>query len=224
MDTNCAMKLSTDAVLLGAWAEIGNSTKILDVGTGSGIIALMLAQRSRAHIYTIDLHAPSIEDADLNFKKSPWKERLQLNHSSFSDFINVCENKYDLIVSNPPYHSKSLKSPIDIVNLARHTTRLSHGELITGIKKILHLTGRFCVILPSPEIENFQQLAAIEGFWCLHACKVFPKTGKPANRILLEFGFQKPKEIIVTEIFIRNSTGEYHETYIGLTKEFYLNF
>jgi len=224
IDTNCAMKVSTDAVLLGAWTEIRNSEHILDVGTGSGIIALMLAQRSTAQVEAIDIHQPSCNDADLNFENCPWNERLHLYNLAFSDFIKECKTKYDLIVSNPPYHNRSLKSPSDKVNLSRHTISLSHEELLMGIKKILQPDGRFCIILPFSEFQNFKQQATFEGLYSLHECVVFPKTSKPANRMLLEFGLLRPLEIRRSEITIRNSVGDYNESYKELTKDFYLHF
>ena len=224
IDTNCAMKVSTDAVLLGAWAEIRNSKRILDIGTGSGIIAIMLAQRSTAQVDAIDIHLPSCKDADMNFENCPWNERLHLYNLSFSDFLNARKNKYDLIVSNPPYHNRSLKSPSDKVNLSRHTISLSHEELIMGIKKILHPDGIFCIILPFSEFQNFKQLSINEGLFCLHECFVLPKTNKPVNRVLIEFGLLHPSEIQRSEITIRNSVGDYHESYKELTKDFYLHF
>ena len=224
IDTNCAMKVSTDAVLLGAWTEIRNSDHILDIGTGSGIIALMLAQRSAAQIEAIDIHLPSCEDAVLNFENSPWNDRLHLYNSAFSDFLKAHKTRYDLIVSNPPYHNRSLKSPSDKVNLSKHTISLSHEELLRGIKKILQPDGRFCIILPFSEFQNFKQLASFEGLYCLHECLVFPKTSKPANRILIEFGLLRSTEIRRSEITIRKSVGDYHESYKELTKDFYLHF
>jgi tRNA1Val (adenine37-N6)-methyltransferase len=224
IDTHCAMKLSTDAVLLGAWAETGNSKRILDIGTGSGIIAIMLAQRSPAQITAIDIHSASCEDAALNFTNCHWKERLQLHNLSFSDFVNDCSEKYDLIVSNPPFHNKSLKSPSEKVNLSKHTTALTHEELITGVKKILLPEGRFCIIQPNSELQNFRQLAFNEGFFIRHECFVYPKKGKPANRMLIELVRFCPEEIRKSEITIRNSIGDFHESYIEMTKDFYLHF
>lgn len=224
IDTNCAMKVSTDAVLLGAWTEIRNSEHILDIGTGSGIIALMLAQRSIAQVEAIDIHLPSCEDAEMNFKNCPWNERLHLCNLSFSDFLKASKTKYDLIVSNPPYYNRSLKSPSDKVNLSRHTISLSHEELLMGIKKLLQPDGIFCIILPFSEFQNFKQLATFEGLYSLHECVVFPNTSKPANRMLIEFGLFRPSEIRRSEITIRNSVGDYNESYKELTKDFYLHF
>ncbi len=224
IDTNCAMKVSTDAVLLGAWAEVGNVNRILDIGTGSGIIAVALAQRSTARIDAIDIHAPSCEDAGLNFSNCQWKERLKLYQLPFSDFIIQNEPEYDLVVCNPPYHSKSLKSPSENVNISRHTTTLSHKELVNGTKTILRPGGRFCVILPLTERQNFKQIAMDIGLHCRHECEVFPKTSKPANRVMIEFGLMRPSDIRTSQITIRNSSGTYNLSYIELTKDYYLNF
>jgi tRNA1Val (adenine37-N6)-methyltransferase len=223
-DTNSAMKVSTDAVLLGAWTKPDHANKILDVGTGSGIIALMLAQHSNAQIDAIDIHEPSLSDAEVNFKNSKWVNKLNLYQSSFNDFINACDREYDLIVSNPPYYNNCLQSPHEETNLARHTSNLNHRELISGIKKILSREGRFTVILPVSESQNFKDLASSEGFRCKQECLVFPNANKPANRVLFEFGSDKPEKDSTSSLYIRNSEKLYHPSYIELTKDFYLNF
>jgi len=223
-DSKCALKVGTDAVLLGAWADPHNSNRILDIGTGSGIIALMLAQRSLAEIEAIDIDRPSFKDATVNFKNSPWKDRLFSKNLSFTEFLNEGEKNYDLIVSNPPFHNRSLQSSSLKGNISKHTTSLTHEELATGVRKILKPTGKFCIILPFSEYQNFKQLAAFQVLYVGQECFVIPKIGKPANRILIEFRLQHSPELKTSEITIRNSAGNYHKSYIELTKDFYLNF
>jgi tRNA1Val (adenine37-N6)-methyltransferase len=218
------MKVNTDAVLLGAWIVINKPNRILDIGTGSGIIAVMLAQRSTEMIDAIDIHEPSFNDASINFENCPWKERMQLYNLSFSDYLPVCTQKYDLVVSNPPFHNKSLKSTSEQVNISKHTTSLTHEELIFGVKKILNPAGRLFVILSYSEYQNFKQLSEHNGLHCQQECFVIPKTGKPANRVMIEFGWQLPVEIQISKITIRHSNGNYQESYMELTKDFYLNF
>jgi tRNA1Val (adenine37-N6)-methyltransferase len=224
IDTHCAMKVSTDAVLLGAWADVSSSNHVLDIGTGSGIIAIMLAQRSEARIDAIDIHGPSCDDADLNFSNCIWHERLELYRMSLSDFLINCNSGYDLVVCNPPYHSKSLKSPSENVNISRHTTTLTHGELVKGVKSILQPYGRFCVILSPSEIQNFIQLAKNHGLFCKLECRIFPKPDKPLNRVMLEFSMFPETKINSSQIILRDSTGAYHLSYMELTSHFYLNF
>jgi len=218
------MKVGTDATLLGAWADIKNVERIFDIGTGSGVIAVMLAQRSNAQIDAIDIHEPSCRDAGLNFRSCSWSNRLHCFHSSLENFINITGKKYDLIVSNPPFHRNSLKSPLDDVNLARHETSLTHKELVSGVKRLLSPTGRFCLILPFSEYPHFSELSSAEGLHCQKESLVIPKTGKPANRVLIEFGFHKPAMATRSTITVRNSSGGFHEEYIHLTKDFYLHF
>jgi tRNA1Val (adenine37-N6)-methyltransferase len=218
------MKVGTDATLLGAWAEIKNAVRILDIGTGSGVIAVMLAQRSNAQIDAIDIHEPSCKDAGLNFRRCSWSSRLHCFHSSFENFINTTVKKYDLIVSNPPFHRNSLKSPMDDVNLARHETSLTHKELVSGVKRLLSSSGRFCLILPFSEYQHFIDLSSACGLHCQKESFVIPKAGKPVNRVLVDFGFQKPALATRSYITVRNSSGGFHEEYIYLTKDFYLHF
>ena len=218
------MKVNTDAVLLGSWSQIKTAKHILDIGTGSGIIAIMLTQRSKARVDALDIHSASCKDAAKNIENCPWRDRLNIYNLSFSDFLSVYKKKYDLVVSNPPFHNNSLKSPSEKVNLAKHTTVFMLSELIIGVKKILNPSGRFCIILPYSEYQNFKQLAGKEGLFSLTECIVLPKSDKPANRVLIEFGLKPPVNIKWSEIIIRESSKVYHESYINLTKDFYLHF
>jgi len=218
------MKVGTDAVLLGAWADISNSNKILDVGTGSGLIALMLAQCSEAKITAIDIHIGSIKDATENFNKSPWSNRLSAIHTSLQNYIKTSKIKFDLIVSNPPFFSNSLISESKNNTLSKHDKELTHGELLNGVSKLLNSKGRFCVIIPVSEKDNFVELALLENLYCSKKLKIIPKYNKKPNRLILEFTFNKPETISETILCIRNSDGSFTKEYIDFTKEFYLNF
>jgi tRNA1Val (adenine37-N6)-methyltransferase len=218
----CAMKVGVDGVLLGAWSLVNDAQRILDVGTGSGLIALMLAQRSRAEIVAVDLDEGAIRQAGMNFSNSPWNDRLRLIHLSLQDFAGTNPEKFDLIVSNPPYFVDSLKSPDESRSLARHAGSLSINDLLEASVKILNETGRICLILPVD--EGFQCVKLAENFqlFCLQKVLIFPKPGKPAKRVLLEFGFSDV-ETSVTSLTIENETRHcWSDDYISLTKDFYL--
>lgn len=223
-DAGCAMKVSTDAVLLGSWVNINYPQAILDVGSGSGIIAMMIAQRSTGLIDAIEIDKDSAEDSKFNFETCPWSERLKVFNLPFSKFIANAPARYDLIVCNPPFFNNCLKSPSAKVNISRHTISLSHTELIAGSKKLLTPTGKLNIILPGSEFQAFLELATLHEFSCSRKCLVFPKPKKPHHRVLAEFGFQKPDNIESSEIIIRESDEKYHQDYIDLTKDFYINF
>ncbi len=143
-----AMKVGTDGVLLGAWTPIVDAQRILDVGTGTGLIALMLAQRSNARIDAVEIDKLASEEAEFNFAQSPWNDRLNVFNTNFQVFVNLPFVPYDLIVSNPPFFINSLKTKCAALSVARHDEMLSFDQLITGAKRLLSNTGRFCVIIP----------------------------------------------------------------------------
>jgi tRNA1Val (adenine37-N6)-methyltransferase len=223
-DSNCAMKVGTDAVLLGSWVKIENAACILDIGTGSGIIAMMMAQRSNGLIEAVELDKGSFENAKFNFENCLWRERLKVYHLPFSAFAATAQTKYDLVVCNPPYYNNCLKSPSEKVNVSRHTTLLTHNELIAGSKELLISTGKLTVILPTSEFQAFLELATMHQLYCSKKCLIFPKPDKPYHRVLAEFGLQRPVNIESSEITIRDGNEKYHPDYINLTKDFYIHF
>ena len=223
-DENSAMKVGTDAVLLGASVDVSETNNILDVGTGSGIVATMLAQRSKANIDAIDIDKASIEDAQNNFHNCPWKNRLTAIHSSLQEYVKITSKKYDLIVSNPPFFSNSLKSLIYARSLSKHDEELTHKELLSGVKKLINSDGRFNVILPFSQITNFKENALIENFYCSKQLIIYPKYSKPANRIILEFSQERQKYLSEAKLTIRNNDNSFTKEYTDLTREFYFNF
>jgi len=224
------MKVGTDGVLLGAWAptEGGN---MLDIGTGSGLIALMLAQRCpEAHIDAIDIDADAITQAQFNFAASPWSNRLHAHHISLQNFVkkrhSLFINHYSLIVSNPPYFIDSLKNPDQQRQTARHTDTLSYSELIQGAAQLLAPDGTFAVILPAEAFDLFTAEAAKVNLFPSHITHVYSKPGKPLKRILLAFQFPSPvthnPSPITDSIYIESSTSPRSEEYARLTADFYL--
>jgi tRNA1Val (adenine37-N6)-methyltransferase len=223
-DSNCAMKIGTDGCLLGAWADTDNTNSILDIGTGSGVIALMLAQRSNALIDAVEIDHDAYMQAGENFLNSPWKARLNIFHSSIQEYIKVCKKKYDCIVCCPPYFINSLKTTDRKRRLARHTDSLSFEELLSGSLRLLTQQGRFCTILPTNVVQHFSELALIEGYYITKVTDVEPKAGAKPNRKLLQLERIK-KTCRFSTIAILDKDGKsYTPEYINLTKEFYINF
>jgi tRNA1Val (adenine37-N6)-methyltransferase len=225
----CAMKVGTDGVLLGAWAPVDNVASILDIGTGTGIIAIMLAQRTE-HTEGVILHAVEIDELALNqaaenMATSPFASRLTAFHDSIQDFSKKQPHRYSLIVSNPPFFTGgTLSSTGDKTNV-RHTVKLSHGDLMNATRELLAKNGRFCVILPLIEGLRFIEIARSYGFFLTYRTNVLPKQGKSIERLLLQFELSE-KPLIEDELIIQNSKEErdYTEGYKNLTQAFYTIF
>ncbi len=220
------MKVGTDGVLLGAWVGIrGSERNILDIGTGSGVIALMMAQRnSGAMVDAVEIEAESAQQASENFEASDWSDRLVVHHVDIQGFNS--DLKYDLIVTNPPYFVESLLSPDAGRTTARHTTQLSFSELIEAVIKRLKPDGRFAMILPVEESQMFDREA--EGRLHLtRRCAVYGREDLAAKRYLSEYvSCCKSVDKIVEERLVIEgaSRGEYTAEYRELTREFYLKF
>lgn len=222
-DEKSAMKVNTDAILLGAWVDTAGAESILDIGTGSGIIALMMAQRS-ATINAIDIDKDSFEQAKDNFQNSAWSNRLNAIHISLQEYVKNSSEKYDLIVSNPPFFSNSLKSPSHSKTLSKHDDKLMHNELLAGVQQFLNSGGRFCVILPYSEISRFKEQALIENLYCLKQFNIIPKRGKKIHRTILELIQIRTGDFAESILTIRNTDNSFTKAYIDLTKDFYLYF
>lgn len=218
----CAMKVGTDGVLLGAWTTIQSETKILDIGTGTGLIALMLAQKSSALIDAIEIDRDSFEEAGKNIAASPWHTRIKIYHTSLQDFEKTAGNKYDLIVSNPPFFSDAYKAPDEARNIARHTNEsLSFDDLLNGVTSLLESEGRFCAIFPCKEGTDFIERSKSNNLFVQKLTRVKTKIEKQEKRLLIEFGF---KEIIpaINDMVIQEEDLSFTREYIELTKDYYL--
>lgn len=214
-------KVGTDGVLLGAWANFSDSKTILDIGTGTGLIALMAAQKSNAEITGLDDDPQAIEISKLNFMNSPWKSRLTATCCALQNYEPGL--LFDHIVSNPPFFVNSLKSPDSRRNIQRHTDSLPHEILILAQKKFLKPDGKFSVILPEVEAQHFRLGATSAGLYLNRIKKVYPKPGGPCTRLLMEFGFSS-NTCITDELIIQYNHNEYTPDYRSLTADFYLNF
>jgi tRNA1Val (adenine37-N6)-methyltransferase len=219
----CAMKVGTDGVLLGAWTTINKHESVLDVGTGTGLIALMLAQRSLSRIDAVEIDGSACNQAKDNFRASPWHNRLHAYESSFQLYAKT-ETRYDLIVSNPPFFINAHRSESDARNMARHTNEtLTFEELIFGVGILLRATGKFCVILPIKEGRIFIQVCEDSNLFCTRITRVKTRADKSEKRLLLEFGRHRVK-VENTELIILNEEGEYTKSYVELTKDFYTHY
>lgn len=248
----CAMKVGTDGVLLGAWAMQGTDTPssstteghhisksidekseaqrrnhaevhhILDIGTGSGLIALMLAQRfEQATIDAIDIAPSAIQQAEQNFEQSPWSERLCCSLSALQDYHS--DTAYDLIVSNPPYFQNSLKTPDQDRLLARHTDSLPYSLLLHHAARLVAPQGIIALILPAEAEKDIIRIAETEKLFCTRLTRVCTKPGKAAKRILVEFSPIPSDQPTLPELFyIESPTSPRSEEYSRLTQDFYL--
>ena len=219
----CAMKVGVDGVLIGAWTPTATAQSILDVGTGSGLIALMLAQRCpHATIHAVDVAEDAIRQANFNVQNSPWSNRISLHQFAFQDFVKSHQIKYDLIVSNPPYFVNSLKATSDKRNLARHTDSLSHLELVELSASILNPNGVIAIILPLEEGRQCIHDAAELGLYCKTVVEVHPKPNNQAKRLLIAFCLIKC-EMSVSQLYIETDVRhQYSSQFSELVKDFYL--
>ena len=215
------MKVGTDGVLLGAWANTDNAKRILDIGTGTGVIALQMAQRNtEAQIYAVEIDETATKRARANFDASPWAERLDVQHTSVQEFSPT--EKFDLIVSNPPYFVDSLLPPDAKRSTARHTHDLTFEELDEAVARLLAEGGRFALILPVAEFEKYLTITQLN---IVRRCDVHPVEGGAVKRIMSEFAKQKPTTIAYETIAIeKGRRGDYTDDYRALTKDFYLKF
>lgn len=220
------MKIGTDGIMLGAWASVEGIRNALDIGTGTGLIALMLAQRApEAKVHGIDIDEISCEQAAGNAESAPWADRLKIIQAPVQDYALDTGTQYDLVVSNPPFFSGGTFDMEERRMLARHTARLPHGDLLIAVRKLLAPQGHFCVILPYLEGLRFQERAEEYHLFCTRATEVLPMPGRPVKRLLMEFG-QTPKACVTDQLIIRKTEAEdsYTEAYKSLTQAFLLNF
>ena len=216
----CAMKVGTDGVLLGAWSNVAQASRILDIGTGTGLVALMVAQRSNASIVALDIDKDAVEQAKVNVENSPWKDRIVVMEQDFNTFAP--KETFDLIVSNPPYFVDSLTCPEKQRTLARHNNTLGYDELLGGVAKLLSDDGRFCLIVPVDVSESIKAKAALLGLFVQKQLDVITAPGKLPKRILIEFAFHDTEQIEWLELLIEEKRHQYSLEYIALTRDYYL--
>jgi tRNA1Val (adenine37-N6)-methyltransferase len=220
----CAMKIGTDGVLLGAWAPLENNPfSILDIGTGTGIISLMLAQRSHAdQIDALEIDEEAYEQSVDNFENSPWSDRLFCFHAGLDEFMEEPEDEYDLIVSNPPFYTNDFKSATEQRDLARFADAMPFEDLIEAADLLLSENGILAVIIPFKEEENFLALAKEYELYPLKITRVKGTPTTEIKRSLLAFSRIEKIDLPTDELIIETARHIYTPEYIELTKDFYL--
>lgn len=223
----CAMKIGTDGILLGTWVSLlPENQHVLDVGTGTGLIALMLAQRNQnANVVGVELDKRAFDQACQNVAESPFKQQVKMVHSSIQDFAKKDHcTKFDLVVSNPPFFTDGVLSDKHSRTNARHTTQLTHADLLQSVQLLLKKDGRFCVVLPVNEGLAFIELSKKYDFSLLKICQVKPRPNKPANRLLLTFSSEVSGACQESElcIYAEPKDSVYSADYQLLTRAFYL--
>ncbi|RZN84216.1 MAG: methyltransferase domain-containing protein [Winogradskyella sp.] len=219
----CAMKIGTDGVLLGAWTSIKNNPfSILDIGAGTGILSLMLAQRSNAQfIEAIEIDAEAYEQCADNFENSVWRDRLFCYHASLLEYIEEVDDKYDIIICNPPFYSEDYKTENSSRDLARFTDAMPFEHLVYAASQLLSENGILAVIIPFKEEEKFIDLATKVNLFPNRILHVKGNSEAETKRSLIELSFQN-ETIKTSELIIENGRHNYTEDYISLTKDFYL--
>lgn len=218
------MKVGTDGVLLGAWADVTGVKHVLDVGTGTGVIAIMLGQRTESAMITgIDIDEQACEQAENNAQRAPWAKRLRIICQPVQDFARTHQGEFDLILSNPPFFTGGTFSDRADRNQVRHTIKLPHGDLLSAVRTMLDKSGRFGIILPLIEGLRFQELANTYSLYCTRMTEVRPKADKPVARLLMEFERQEKEVMRDTLVIQQQERNNWTEAYKALTRDFYLN-
>jgi tRNA1Val (adenine37-N6)-methyltransferase len=214
------MKVGSDSVLLGSWITVnGTERNVLDIGTGTGLLALMTAQRTlNAKIVAVEIDLLAYEQACENISRSKWSERITVVNADINDYHP--QDCFDLIISNPPYFENSLKSMDTRKNFARHDDSLSLQRLIDCVHRLLSDSGRFALILPAHRISSIVKLAETHSLFPVKQLNVKPKDIKPVNRVIMEFG-RKQEIFEENTLTLRTDTGKYSDDYKHITTDFY---
>ncbi|MBV7268934.1 tRNA1(Val) (adenine(37)-N6)-methyltransferase [Winogradskyella luteola] len=219
----CAMKIGTDGVLLGAWTSVKNNPfSVLDIGAGTGILSLILAQRSDAQqIEAIEIHENAYEQCSENFENSPWNDRLFCYHASLLEFVEEVEDKFDLIICNPPFYSEDYKTDSKARDLARFNDAMPFEHLIYAVANLLTQNGLFSVVIPYKEESRFIELASTASLFPKRMLNVKGNPNSDIKRSLIEFAFTQ-QDTKISELVIETARHQYTEDYTNLTKDFYL--
>nr|WP_319510741.1 methyltransferase [uncultured Draconibacterium sp.] len=218
-----AMKVGIDGILLGAWADVRDCKSILDIGTGTGLIALMLAQRSQAQITAIEIEKNAAKEAIENAAASPWKNRVEVTNVSIQKFAGETSSQFDLIVSNPPFFQNSLKAGTQSRSLARHTDSLPYEILLKITSDLLTEEGRSAFIFPEAALKEIENLTQQNQLYVKRILMVAPNEKKAANRVLVEMS-KKEFSTETGRLLIYNNDGSWSDTFKMLTRDYYLNF
>jgi tRNA1Val (adenine37-N6)-methyltransferase len=217
----CAMKVGTDAILLGAWAPLNGVLRALDIGTGSGIVSLMLAQRSQGcvTIEALDIDSGAVLQAQQNVAFSPWPAAVRCTHLSLQAFGS---EPFDLLISNPPYFEPGQAFECEARQTARHTGALSHAQLLADAARLSHELSSLALVLPVAAALAISRCAPNYGWHLAARCEVRSSELKPVIRQLLLFMRQQGGGVIESELTIHQMDGRYSDAYIALCRDFYL--
>lgn len=222
------MKVGTDGVLLGAWASVDSCRSVLDVGTGTGLIALMIAQRTQTgtdppiRIDAVDIDADAVRQAERNAAASPFAGRIAVYLRSFEAYAAGCPERYDLIVSNPPYFSRSLKCPDEKRSTARHNDSLPPDRLLAGAARLLAPHGRLALILPADVFESLKNAVPASGLHPVRITFVSSVEGQPPKRVLAEYAPVAGTQPVCDSLAIETQQHVFTPEYVALTRDFYL--
>jgi tRNA1Val (adenine37-N6)-methyltransferase len=218
-----AMKVGTDGVLLGAWVQVNSEVfTVLDIGAGTGLIALMIAQKSNAEVIdAIELNDDAYEQTVENFERSDWGDRLFCYHASLQEFVDEIDDEYDLIISNPPFYTSTYKELSEERAMARHTESLTYEELLAATSKLLSEIGSCAFIIPFSEEENFIKIAAENQLFPSRITRVKGTENSPTKRSLMQFSFVETSTEM-SELVIEIERHQYTKEYIDLVGAYYL--
>jgi len=221
----CALKVNTDAVLLGAMANATNPRTILDIGAGTGVISLMLAQRYEdASVYSVEIEFNAYLQAKENYANSPWADRMEIFHLPFQEFWKAGKENFDLIVSNPPYFTDHLKTNNHERNIALHSESLSFEELSAGVSKTLSELGKFFAILPERQMKHLEECLKERGLYVQSQTTIYDRPGAQTLRVIQSFAYNTPEAVLEEEIFIKQADGNYSPEYASLLKDYLIIF
>ncbi len=219
------MKIGTDAVLLGAWTPCINETRILDIGTGSGILAIMMAQRNdKTAIDAVEIDPDASELARLNVQLSPWPDQIDIFNTTIQEFSKTAQYTYSLIICNPPFFTDSLKAPDQIRSMARHNDTLHVKDLLEITSKRLNKQGKAAFIIPADAIERWTSIAINLSLYPDRVTRIKSFVSYDPHRVMVVFSGKEQTEIFENELCIYKSKDTYTDEYRELTKDFYLYF
>ena len=217
------MKIGTDAILLARWVDVSPDDEVLDIGTGCGLIPLMLSQKGIKSADAVEIDRESCEEAAQNFSNSAWKSRLSAIHTDIKSYSGKCEKKYDLIVSNPPFFFGDNIPEKAKKGLARHTNTLSYNDLLVSVKRLLKPDGRFALVLPARESVTFLKEAENQGFYLQKLMKIVPIEGREPNRINMQLVVNQVNDAVEETFVLRHADHSFTVEYKDFLKDFYLD-
>ena len=217
------MKIGTDAILLARWVDVSDNDEVLDIGTGCGLIPLMLAQKGIKSVDAVEIDSDSYEEAAQNFSNSAWKSQISAIHADVKDYAVQSLKKYDLIVSNPPFFFGDNIPEKAKKGLARHTNTLSYNDLLISVKKLLKPEGRFALVLPARESRTFLKDAENHGFYLQKEMKIVPIEGKEPNRINMQLVVNHVDNVESETFVLRTTDHSFTKYYKDFLKDYYLD-